>query len=123
MLDNDVFIAKLKDWLKTLRKFNVSVIFSSQSLSDVFDSTIAAVLMESCMTKIFLPNDQALSDEIADKYKKLGLNHAEIGLIAKASPKREYYIVQPKGRRLVDFDMGEIALAFVRGESQKQIIL
>ena len=113
MLDNDVFIAKLKDWLKTLRKFNVSVIFSSQSLSDVFDSTIAAVLMEPCMTKIFLPNDQALSDEIADKYKKLGLNHAEIGLIAKASPKREYYIVQPKGRRLVDFDMGEIALALL----------
>ena len=113
MLDNDVFIAKLKDWLKTLRKFNVSVIFSSQSLSDVFDSTISSVLMESCMTKIFLPNDQALSEEINHKYKKLGLNQAEIALISKASPKREYYVVQPKGRRLIDFDIGAIALSLL----------
>ena len=113
LLDHEIFLARLKDWLKTLRKFNVSVVFSSQSLSDVFDSTIAPVLIESCPTQVFLPNGRATSESIKEKYQGIGLNTAEINLVANATPKREYFIVQPKGRRVIDLTLGESALAFV----------
>lgn len=112
-LDHPVFSLKIKDWLKTLRKFNVSVIFSSQSLADVFESPIAPVLIESCPTKIFLPNRMATTEESRKYYERYSLNSAEIKLLAQASPKGQYYIIQPKGRRLVDIKLGEIALKFI----------
>src|SRR3546814_940384 len=34
-LDDPVFAARLREWLKTLRKKNVSVIFATQSLADI----------------------------------------------------------------------------------------
>jgi type IV secretion system protein VirB4 len=113
LLDHPVFTAKLKDWLKTLRKFNVSVIFSSQSLSDVFNSDIASVIIESCPTKIFLPNVEANSSESKQYYQRYSLNQAEIDLIAQAMPKSQYYIVQPKGKRLVDIKLSDVALRFL----------
>ncbi len=43
-LDNTMFSGKIKDWLKTLRKKNVSVIMATQSLSDIENSKIKAAL-------------------------------------------------------------------------------
>ncbi len=37
-LDDPVFAARIRQWLKTLRKKNVSVIFATQSLADIKDS-------------------------------------------------------------------------------------
>jgi type IV secretion system protein VirB4 len=114
VLDHPLFVNELKNWLKTLRKFNVAVIFSSQSLADVFNSPIAPVLIESCPTKIFLPNYMASESDVSkENYHRYGLNEAEIKLLTQATPKRQYYIVQPKGRRLVDIELGEIALKFL----------
>ena len=113
LLDHAIFVDKLKDWLKTLRKFNVSVIFSSQSLNDVLGSPIATVVLESCPTKVFLPNGQASSTLSRKHYEDFGLNSAEISLIASATPKREYYIVQPRGRRLIELNLVEVALKFL----------
>lgn len=113
LLDHPVFTAKLKDWLKTLRKFNVSVIFSSQSLSDVFKSDIADVIIESCPTNIFLPNQKANSVESKKYYQRYSLNQAEIDLIVRAMPKSQYYIVQPEGKRLTDIKLSEVALKFI----------
>ena len=41
-LDNSLFAARIKSWLKTLCKKNVSVLFATQSLADVEQSAIAA---------------------------------------------------------------------------------
>ena len=46
-LDNPMFSGRIRDWLKTLRKKNVSVIFATQSLSDVQASAIAPAIIES----------------------------------------------------------------------------
>ena len=113
LLDHPTFTAKLKDWLKTLRRFNVSVIFSSQSLSDVFNSDIADVIIESTPTKVFLPNQMANSAESKQYYQRYSLNQSEINLIAQAMPKSQYYIVQPKGKRLVDIKLSALALKFL----------
>ena len=59
---NPMFSSKIKDWLKTLRKKNVSVIMATQSLSDVINSNIKNSLLESCPTKIYLPNPNIAPD-------------------------------------------------------------
>jgi P-type conjugative transfer protein TrbJ len=50
-LDDDGFAGQLREWLKTLRKKNASVIFATQSLSDIDGSHIAPAIIESCQTR------------------------------------------------------------------------
>jgi type IV secretion system protein VirB4 len=44
-LDHPMFAEKIRDWLKTLRKQNVSVIFATQSVEDALSSSIAPALL------------------------------------------------------------------------------
>ena len=119
-LDNAYFAKKLKDWLKTLRKFNVAIVIASQSLKDAAESEISSVLLESCKTKIYLPND-AMSDESKAVYKACGLNDRQISIIAGAKPKRDYYVIYPHGNRLITLGLGALTLAFI-GVSRKEDI-
>ena len=48
---------------------NVSVIFATQSLADIKDSTIAPAIIESCASRIFLPNPQATEPQIRTIYE------------------------------------------------------
>ena len=111
-LSHPMFASRIRAWLKTLRKKNVSVIFFTQSLSDIAASQIAPTLIESCPTRIFLPNARADEPGQADIYDAFGLNARQIQLIARATPKREYYLQCPDGNRLFDLELGEVALAF-----------
>jgi len=51
----------------------------------------------------------------------MGLNTSQIGIIASAVAKRQYYSVSEDGRRLYDLALGKLALAFV-GSSDKESI-
>ncbi|TJW70184.1 MAG: conjugal transfer protein TrbE, partial [Mesorhizobium sp.] len=51
-LDDEGFAAQLREWLKTLRKKNASVVFATQSLSDIDNSGIAPAIIESCPTRL-----------------------------------------------------------------------
>ena len=64
-LDDHGFAGQLREWLKTLRKKNASVIFATQSLADIDGSAIAPAIIESCPTRLFLPNERALEPQIA----------------------------------------------------------
>ncbi|NVN92972.1 MAG: conjugal transfer protein TrbE [Desulfuromonadales bacterium] len=110
--DNHIFAAKIREWLKVLRKANVSVIFATQSLADIVNSPISTALIESCPTRIFLPNDKALEDSTAEIYRQFGLNDRQIRLLALATPKREYYYQSPMGNRLFELGLGPLALAY-----------
>ncbi len=113
-LGNDTFSEKLKEWLKVLRKKNCSVVFATQSISDAANSGILDVLDESCFTKVFLPNSSAKNPNSAKFYTALGLNSAELNIVATAIPKRDYYIVQRgQGRRLINFNLDPYTLAWV----------
>lgn len=105
------FAAKIREWLKTLRKRRVAVVFATQSLDDVAASPIAATLIESCPTQVFLPNPRALEPASAELYRGFGLNSRQLELIAFAAPKRSYYWRQPRGRRLFDLRLTGVALA------------
>ncbi len=111
-LDDPVFAARIRQWLKTLRKKNVSVIFATQSLADVKDSAIAPAIIESCASRIFLPNPQATEPQIRTIYEGFGLNSRQIEIVATAQPKRDYYYQSRLGNRVFDLDLGPATLAF-----------
>ena len=119
-LDNPLFAARIREWLKVLRKKNVSVIFATQSLADIADSSIAPALIESCPQRIFLPNDRAIEPQARAAYERFGLNERQIELIARATPKRHYYLQSRRGNRLFDLSLGPIALALC-GASDTQV--
>ncbi len=77
-LDNPAFAARIREWLKTLRKQNVSVIFATQGLSDIAGSSIAPAIIESCPSRIFLPNDRAIEPQAKAVYEAFGLNDRQI---------------------------------------------
>ena len=110
-LDHSLFAARIREWLKTLRKKRVAVVFATQSLDDVAASAIAAALIENCPTQVFLPNPRALEPASADLYRAFGLSRRQRELIAFATPRRAYYWRQPRGRRLFDLRLGGVSLA------------
>jgi type IV secretion/conjugal transfer VirB4 family ATPase len=116
-LDQGAFAAKIREWLKTLRKFNVAVVFATQSLADVARSSIAPALIESCPTRVFLPNPDAHTPQVAALYEGFGLNTQQMRLVAGATPKREYYYQSAAGNRLFELGLGPIGLAAVASSS------
>ncbi len=116
-LDDPVFASRIRQWLKTLRKKNVSVIFATQSLADVQNSSIAPAIVESCASRIFLPNPQATEPQIRSIYEGFGLNTRQIDIVATSQPKRDYYYQSRLGNRVFDLGLGPAALAFAGASS------
>ena len=121
MLGHPAFRAKIREWLKVMRKANCLVLMATQSLSDAANSGILDVIVESTATKIFLPNVYARDEDTAALYRRMGLNARQIEILATAVPKRHYYYVSESGRRLYDLALGPMALAFV-GATDKESI-
>ncbi|MDC7682137.1 conjugal transfer protein TrbE [Asticcacaulis sp. BYS171W] len=116
-LDHPLFAARIREWLKVLRKKNVSVLFATQSLADVVDSPIAPVLIESFPQRLFLPNERAVEPQSRGAYQRLGLNDRQITLIGQATPKRQYYLQSRRGNRLFDLRLGQVALSICAASS------
>ncbi len=110
-LDDEGFAGQLREWLKTLRKKNTSVIFATQSLSDIDNSAIAAAIIESCPTRLLLPNERAIEPQITAIYRRFGLNDRQIEILARATPKRDYYCQSRRGNRLFELGLSEVGLA------------
>ena len=122
VLDSPAFAAQLREWLKTLRKKNASVVFATQSLADVETSSIAPAIVESCPTRIFLPNERAMEPQILAIYRRFGLNDRQIEILSRATPKRDYYCQSRRGNRLFELGLGEVALAFAAASSKSDQI-
>ena len=117
-LDDVAFGAQLREWLKTLRKKNASVIFATQSLADIEGSAIAPAIIESCPTRIFLPNPRALEPQGVAIYRRFGLNDRQIEILSRATPRRDYYVQSRAGDRLFDLGLGHVGLAFCAASSK-----
>tara|TARA_B100000678_G_scaffold198625_2_gene166794 strand:- start:29745 stop:32048 length:2304 start_codon:yes stop_codon:yes gene_type:complete len=118
-LDDDRFAGQLREWLKTLRKKNASVIFATQSLSDIDGSAIAPAIIESCQTRILLPNERAVEPQITAIYRRFGLNDRQIEILARATPKRDYYCQSRRGNRLFELGLSDVALALCAASSKQ----
>jgi type IV secretion system protein TrbE len=98
-----------------------------QSLSDAARSGLLDVLLESCPTKILLPNEEADKGGSAqvigprDLYTLVGLNETEIDILKTSVKKRHYYYTSPEGRRLFELGLGPVALAFTSVSSREDL--
>ena len=127
MLGHPVFREKIREWLKTLRRANCTVVMATQQVSDAARSGIFDVLVESCPTKILLPNEEAdvrgteTHPGPRDLYAAMGLNETEIGILKSAVKKRQYYYTSTEGRRLFELSLGPVALSFVGVSDRDQL--
>ena len=119
-LRNELFRDYLRDWLKTLRKKNAAVLLATQNLSDIFNSKIRDVVLESCPTKVLLPNAEAGNPASREFYHSIGLNKREVEIVQTALPKRQYYVVSIEGRRLISLGLGGVALSFLGVNGQEE---
>ena len=117
-LNDEAFSGQLREWLKTLRKKNASVIFATQSLSDIDNSTIAPAIIESCPTRLLLPNERAIEPQITAIYRRFGLNDRQIEILARAIPKRDYYCQSRRGNRLFELGLSDVAFALCAASSK-----
>lgn len=118
-LDNPIFADKIREWLKTMRKNNVSIIFATQNLTDIRNCSISSAIIESCMTRIFLPNANALNPADTEVYRYFNLNDTERAIISKAIPKRHYYYKSALGSRLFELALSPFALAYVASSTKE----
>lgn len=122
MLANGVFGAKVEEWLRTLRKKNAAVVLATQSLTEVANSPVRDVILESCPTKILLPNPEAQNPMTSELYRNFGLTERQTEIVATAVPKREYYYLSPSGRRLFELALGPATLAIIGAGSKSDIL-
>jgi type IV secretion system protein VirB4 len=102
-LDDDVFAARIRDWLKTLRKRNALVGFATQSARDALDSRISTALVEQTATMIFMPNARARPEDYCDGF---GLTLHELDLIRTLpAHSRCFLIRQPDASVVVRLDL------------------
>jgi type IV secretion/conjugal transfer VirB4 family ATPase len=120
-LRDPLFAGQLRQWLKELRKANASVLFATQSLADLAESSLREVLYESCPTKLYLPNPQATNESTAPLYRALGLNSRQLQIIGSAAPKADYYVTAPEGNRLFRLQLPPVALALCGAGSKEEL--
>jgi type IV secretion system protein VirB4 len=77
-LDDDVFVRRIKDWEKTIRKRNGIVGFATQSAQDALESKIASAIIEQAATQIFMPNSKARETDYVGGF---GLSQHEYDLV------------------------------------------
>ena len=77
-LDDDVFVRRIKDWEKTIRKRNGIVGFATQSAEDALGSRIASAIIEQAATQIFTSNPKANERDYVDGF---GLSRQEYDLV------------------------------------------
>jgi type IV secretion system protein VirB4 len=82
---------KLKEWLTTTAKKGVSLGFLTHSLAQVFGGVLGVLLTESCPSRFFLPNPEALQPNIYAIYQEMGLAEPAIMQIATARPQRDIF--------------------------------
>ena len=77
-LDDDVFVQRIKDWEKTIRKRNGIIGFATQSAQDALASKISSAIIEQAATQIFMVNPQAREEDYREGF---GLTSHEYDLV------------------------------------------
>lgn len=117
MLLTKQFSDMIKNWLKTFRSKNASLVFATQSLDDVVSSDIFATINDNVLTRIYLPNAKAKEQNTADSYRQFGLNSRQLDILANATPKQDYYLNSQRGNRLFQLGLDPLTLSVVGSSS------
>ena len=90
-LDDDVFVRRIKDWEKTIRKRNGIVGFATQSAQDALESRIASAIIEQAATQIFMINPKARAEDYIDGF---GLTPHEYELIRSLPDSSHCFLIK-----------------------------
>lgn len=112
-LDDDAFVAQIRDWEKTIRKRNGIVGFATQSAEDALSSRIASAIVEQAATQIFMPNPKARAEDYCDGF---GLSRHEYELVRSMPPSAHAFLIR-HGKHSV------VARLDLRGEPEMLTIL
>ena len=96
-LDDDIFVRRIKDWEKTIRKRNGIVGFATQSAQDALESRIASAIIEQAATQIFMINPKARAEDYINGF---GLSRHEYELV-KALPDSSHCFLIRHGKESV----------------------
>jgi type IV secretion system protein VirB4 len=97
-LDDDVFVRRIKDWEKTIRKRNGIVGFATQSAQDALESRIASAIIEQAATQIFMANPKARA---IDYIEGFGLTPHEYELVRTLPDNAHCFLVKHGGESVV----------------------
>lgn len=90
-LDDDVFAARIRDWMKTLRKRNAVLGFGTQSARDALDSRVASAIIEQTATQLFMPNPRAQAEDYCNGF---GLSAHELELVRNLPAHAHAFLVK-----------------------------
>lgn len=90
-LDDDVFVRRIKDWEKTIRKRNGIIGFATQSAQDALESRIASAIIEQAATQIFMVNSKARPEDYINGF---GLTSHEFDLIRSLPDSAHCFLVR-----------------------------
>ncbi|MEH3098728.1 VirB4 family type IV secretion/conjugal transfer ATPase [Sphingomonas adhaesiva] len=90
-LDDDVFVRRIKDWEKTIRKRNGIVGFATQSAQDALQSRIASAIVEQAATQIFMVNPKA---QVSDYVDGFGLTRHEFDLVRSLPDNAHCFLIK-----------------------------
>jgi type IV secretion system protein VirB4 len=90
-LDDDVFVRRIKDWEKTIRKRNGIVGFATQSAQDALESRIASAIIEQAATQIFMANPKARAEDYVGGF---GLTPHEYELVRSLPDSAHCFLVK-----------------------------
>ena len=115
---------RCRDWLMTTRKKNVSLGFSTHSLSQVFSSALGPLLKRAVPSRFFLPMTAAMEPNIADIFRQLGLTDNALRTIATSRPQRDvYYFCKELGQRSFSLPLGPLGLACLASNTVEDHVL
>ena len=97
-LDDEVFVRRIKDWEKTIRKRNGIVGFATQSAQDALESKIASAIIEQSSTQIFMANAKARSEDYIDGF---GLTPHELDLIRALPDSAHCFLIKSGNESVV----------------------
>ncbi len=90
-LDDEVFVARIRDWEKTIRKRGGIVGFATQSASDALQSRIASAIIEQAGTQIFMANSSA---QASDYMEGFGLTQHEYDIVRSMPETARAFLVK-----------------------------
>jgi type IV secretion system protein VirB4 len=90
-LKQPFFQDKIAEWLKTLRKKYVFVVFATQDVADAIKLPLFSTIIQQCHTKIYLADPMAEIAGMYESYQAFGLSDAEINTLARSQMKRDYF--------------------------------
>lgn len=101
-LKNPSIRSYIVEALKTWRKHNAALVLSTQSLDELRKSDILDVILESCVTKIFLANPDMDRELYQQQFH---LNDHEIELISGLVPKQQMLIKTPDTSKVANLNV------------------